>query len=232
MISIITPVYKGSQYFTALENMISQNVKMLHSKYPDVLVEFIIVNDYPQENISIEIFKRTAEYQAFLISPEKNGGVHSARVLGLKQARGKYILFLDQDDEIYTNFLLKQYELALHNKDADVIVCNAIKEMNGKRVLWYPNQIRLSFVTKPWIYLMVKNQIINESFHIFSGDIRDQQNVLRTPGGIPLSPPQIVRMDWLAANVEGRMPRPEDLTEEAAQMMAAQEIFLGKEGSP
>lgn len=78
---------------------------------------------------------------------------------------------------------------------------------------------------------MVKNQIINESFHIFSGDIRDQQNVLRTPGGIPLSPPQIVRMDWLAANVEGRMPRPEDLTEEAAQMMAAQEIFLGKEGS-
>ena len=79
---------------------------------------------------------------------------------------------------------------------------------------------------------MVKNQIINESFHIFSGDIRDQQNVLRTPGGIPLSPPQIVRMDWLAANVEGRMPRPEDLTEEAAQMMAAQEIFLGKEGSP
>ena len=42
MISIITPVYKGSQYFTALENMISQNVKILHSKYPDVLVEFII----------------------------------------------------------------------------------------------------------------------------------------------------------------------------------------------
>lgn len=161
MISIITPVYKGSQYFAALENMISQNVKILHSKYPDVLVEFIIVNDYPQENISIEIFKRTAEYQAFLISPKKNGGVHSARVLGLKQARGKYILFLDQDDEIYTNFLLKQYELALHNKDADVIVCNAIKEMNGKGVLWYPSQIRLSFVTKPWIYLMVKNQIIS-----------------------------------------------------------------------
>ena len=78
---------------------------------------------------------------------------------------------------------------------------------------------------------MVKKQIVNESFQIFSGDIRDQQNRLRTPGGVPLSPPQIVRMDWLASNVEGHMPKPGELTEEAARMMAAQEIFLGKDGS-
>ena len=78
---------------------------------------------------------------------------------------------------------------------------------------------------------MVKKQIVNESFQIFSGDIRDQQNRLRTPGGVPLSPPQIVRMDWLASNVDGHMPKPGELTEEAARMMAAQEIFLGKDGS-
>ena len=78
---------------------------------------------------------------------------------------------------------------------------------------------------------MVKKQIVNESFQILTGDIRDQQNRLRTPGGVPLSPPQIVRMDWLASNVEGHMPKPGELTEEAARMMAAQEIFLGKDGS-
>lgn len=77
---------------------------------------------------------------------------------------------------------------------------------------------------------MVKRQIINESFQIFSGDIRDQQNQLRTPGGITLSPPQIVRMDWLASNVEGRLPKAEELSEEAAQMMQLQGLFPGKEG--
>ncbi len=75
---------------------------------------------------------------------------------------------------------------------------------------------------------MVKNQIVNESFQIFSGDIRDQKNVLRTPGGVPLSPSQIVRMDWLAANVVGRLPEPEELSEGAGQIMKAQEIFPEK----
>ena len=78
---------------------------------------------------------------------------------------------------------------------------------------------------------MVKKQIVNESFQIFSGDIRDQHNVLRTPGGVPLSPPQIVRMDWLAANVVGRLPEPEELNEGAAQIMKAQEIFPEKGGA-
>lgn len=77
---------------------------------------------------------------------------------------------------------------------------------------------------------MVKNQIVNGSFQIFSGDIRDQQGKLRTPGGAPLSPPQIVRMNWLASNVEGHLPGPEELNEEAAQMSAAQEIFPEKGG--
>lgn len=78
---------------------------------------------------------------------------------------------------------------------------------------------------------MVKRQIMNESFQIFSGDIRDQQNQLRTPGGITLSPPQIVRMDWLASNVEGRLPKEDELSAEAAQMMQLQGLFPGKDGS-
>ena len=53
---------------------------------------------------------------------------------------------------------------------------------------------------------LVKKQIINDSFQIFSGDVRDQGGTLRTPGGASLSPSQIVRMDWLASNVEGRLP--------------------------
>ena len=76
---------------------------------------------------------------------------------------------------------------------------------------------------------LVKKQIVNDSFQIFSGDVRDQGGTLRTPGGVSLSPSQIVRMDWLASNVEGRLPRPEELSSEALQMLETQGIFMGKD---
>ena len=76
---------------------------------------------------------------------------------------------------------------------------------------------------------LVKKQIVNDSFQIFSGDVRDQGGTLRTPGGASLSPSQIVRMDWLASNVEGRLPRPEELSSEALQMLETQGIFMGKD---
>src|SRR5699024_9720246 len=76
---------------------------------------------------------------------------------------------------------------------------------------------------------MVKEQIVNGNFQIFSGDIYDQSGILRTPGKTPLTPAQIVRMDWLAENVEGSLPSPEEMNGEAAQMMKMQGIFLGKD---
>ena len=38
-------------------------------------------------------------------------------------------------------------------------------------------------------------------------------------------------MDWLASNVVGHIPKPEELNEEAAQMMETQGFFLGKDGT-
>ena len=77
---------------------------------------------------------------------------------------------------------------------------------------------------------LVKAQIVNGNFQIFSGDIRDQNGEQKTPGGITLSPAQIIRMDWLASNVEGRLPSPDELDTEAAQMMETQGLFPGKDG--
>ncbi len=77
---------------------------------------------------------------------------------------------------------------------------------------------------------LVKKQIVNGSFQIFSGDIRDQNGALRISEKEPLTPLQIVRMDWLAENVAGRIPSQEEMEDEAAQMMKTQGIFPGKDG--
>lgn len=77
---------------------------------------------------------------------------------------------------------------------------------------------------------LVKDQIVNGSFQIFSGALYDQEGTLRSPGAAELSPAQIIHMDWLASNVVGRLPSPEELDTEAAQMMETQGIFPGKDG--
>lgn len=71
---------------------------------------------------------------------------------------------------------------------------------------------------------LVKKQIINGEFQIFSGDLYDQNHILRNKGGQVLSPNEIMKMDWLSDNVVGHIPKIQDLDEEAAAMVRVQGI--------
>ena len=75
---------------------------------------------------------------------------------------------------------------------------------------------------------LVKQQIISGNFQIFSGEIHDQDGVLRCGEKEELSPADIVRMDWLMDNVAGNIPEPGDLIREAADMTDIQGLHTGK----
>ena len=75
---------------------------------------------------------------------------------------------------------------------------------------------------------LVKQQIVSGNFQIFSGELKDQNGDLKCRDGEELSPADIVRMDWLADNVEGGIPETDALTEEAAAMVEIQGIHTGK----
>ena len=77
---------------------------------------------------------------------------------------------------------------------------------------------------------LVKKQIINGEFQIFSGDLYDQNHELRNHGAEILSPVDIVKIDWLCDNIVGRIPGIEDLTEEAVPMVEIQGIQSLHEG--
>ena len=72
---------------------------------------------------------------------------------------------------------------------------------------------------------LVRKQIVNGSFQIFSGDIPDQQGVMRCAGNQVLTPEEIIRMDWLADNVVGEIPTEDQLVEEAVPMVKIQGIY-------
>lgn len=91
MVSIITPTYNA-------ENYIGETIESVRNQtYQDW--EMIIIDDCSTDNTSV-IIKGYADNDSRikLIKAPQNGGVAKARNLGLEQAQGDYIAFVDSDD--------------------------------------------------------------------------------------------------------------------------------------
>ena len=102
LLSIIIPFYNAESFLAdALDSAIS--------KYTKNDIEIVLIDDGSKDN-SAKIAKQYVEqYQNIKLFQQKNGGVSSARNLGLSKANGKYIMFLDADDildnQLYNNIL-------------------------------------------------------------------------------------------------------------------------------
>ena len=95
-VSIITPCYNSAKY---LQETIDS---VLNQSFLDW--EWIITDDCSHDN-SVEIINKNPDPRIKLIKAEKNNGAGSARNLSLKEAKARYITFLDADDFWETNFL-------------------------------------------------------------------------------------------------------------------------------
>lgn len=98
-VSLIIPIYNVEQYLIeCLESVIGQDYD--HEKY-----EIILINDGSKDR-SGEIAKQYASQNGNIVYFEKeNGGQASARNLGIKQAKGKYISFIDSDDYCSSTYI-------------------------------------------------------------------------------------------------------------------------------
>jgi len=61
----------------------------------------------------------------------QNLGIHGARLQGLAQAKGTFVLFLDQDDRIAPQTFASQYALA---ENADIVLSNGYNENDGVQI--------------------------------------------------------------------------------------------------
>lgn len=97
LISIIVPVYNVEKYVKqCLESILEQNF----SDY-----EVIVVNDGSTDRslqICEEIARKDSRIRLF---STENSGVSHARNLGIKEATGKWMMFLDSDDYLVENCL-------------------------------------------------------------------------------------------------------------------------------
>lgn len=149
-ISVIIPYYKGEKYLDGLLDILDKNNQ--HNRYK---MEVIFVNDYPPEKLEID---GKYHYDVIVINNKVNMGIHRTRVNGLNKARGKYILFLDQDDQISENYLLSQLD---HINDADVCISNGIMESETEQHLIYKNKRSQNYVKKQIGFIKVRDLIVS-----------------------------------------------------------------------
>lgn len=113
MMTVVVPVYNVEKYLKGSLDSI------LNAKIEDM--EILIINDGSTDN-SEDIIKEYVDTYPDLIRyiKQKNKGLGAVRNVGLKNARGKYIVSIDSDDTIHKDFLKDAY--AYCKKDIDVIL--------------------------------------------------------------------------------------------------------------
>ena len=121
LISVVIPAYNAEQFLDeTLESVLSQTYENW---------ECIIVNDGSTDNTE-SIAKKWCEKDArFCYFYKENSGVSDTRNLGIKEARGEYIAFLDADDLYMPNFLKVCLE-NLVEKDVDLVAPKMLEFWN------------------------------------------------------------------------------------------------------
>lgn len=115
MVSVIVPVYNAAKYVSkALESVFCQTFKDY---------EVIVVNDGSIDDSErvISLYQEKIRYFS-----QENKGPACARNLGIRNARGNYVAFLDADDEWMPEKLERQMDLFKRDKSVKLIYTGGI----------------------------------------------------------------------------------------------------------
>lgn len=118
MISVIIPVFNAEKYIERLLNSI------INQTYKDL--DIIVVNDGCTDGTMKVVEKFKNIDSRIRIINKENGGVSSARNLGIDNAIGDYISFIDADDWLEINFY-ERLIFTIEKENVDVVRCNYIK---------------------------------------------------------------------------------------------------------
>lgn len=128
-LSIIVPIYNVEKYLDkCIQSLINQKL--------DFTYEIILVNDGSTDN-SEKIIKKYLNKSNIIYINKKNGGLSDARNIGIENAKGEYIGFVDSDDYISDDMYNKMLIEAKQRK-VDIVICGISRvNENGKEIRNY-----------------------------------------------------------------------------------------------
>lgn len=115
LVSIIIPIYNVELYARRCINAV------INQTYTHL--EVILVNDGSQDNSGSICDEYASIDSRVLVIHKKNGGLSSARNIGIEHSNGTYLSFIDADDFVDKFFIEKLLSLILEN-NADISICH------------------------------------------------------------------------------------------------------------
>ncbi len=118
LISIIIPAYNA-------ETTISRTLSgIVNQTYPNL--EVLVVNDGSKDNTEAVVKSFITAYpdKNIILINKPNSGVSETRNMGLDKCTGKYVIFMDSDDNYIKHDALEKMHNLLIKKDVDMVVCN------------------------------------------------------------------------------------------------------------
>lgn len=152
LVSVVMPTYKRSEkLLRAIDSVLNQTYGNL---------ELLLVNDNePSDEYSVELKKRVAKYfgdeRFHLILQEKhiNGAV--ARNVAIRQAKGQYIAFLDDDDWWELNKLEEQVKVLSNLDDSwGAVSCKFTLYNQAGKIIGKTRKYRDGYIYKDILNLM------------------------------------------------------------------------------
>jgi glycosyltransferase involved in cell wall biosynthesis len=132
LVSIIIPTYNRPEFvIKAVESALNQTYQH---------IEVIVVDDASEMNIQ-EVLPSDQRIRYFKNIENRGGGF--SRNVGLDNARGEFVNFLDDDDELYPDKIEKQVSCFLNAQDPNLgmVTCHTSDERSGKPRIFY-NRVR------------------------------------------------------------------------------------------
>ena len=126
LISVVIPIYNAEKYLSdCIDSILEQNINCY---------EIILVDDGSFDNSSGICDYYKDKSTKIKVIHKQNEGVSIARKIGVENASGDYIVFVDADDKLLANCLCKILSL-IASCHPDVIFYGFIKDKKNKKII-------------------------------------------------------------------------------------------------
>lgn len=153
-VSVIVTVYNVEQYLQrCVDNIVAQT-------FADF--ELLLIDDGSTDNSGEICDEYARKDERIKVFHKENGGVASARELGIKEAVGEYSIHVDADDWIECGMLEEMYK-KMHSEDFDILIADFYQEENGKRL--YIKQTTDSTSSTDILKDILQNRLFGSLWH-------------------------------------------------------------------
>ena len=130
-VSVIVPTYNSQSYIgRCLRSLLNQNFDQ--DKY-----EIIVINDGSKDKTK-EALKNFMGDIVYLEN-KKNKGLSESLNKGIKNSKGQYIVRVDSDDWVHSEFINILYHHINLNPEIDAVACDYHRVDNQQKILSYNN---------------------------------------------------------------------------------------------